>query len=164
MRFFRISVLLIFIISLVGCSSPISTGYKNFNLLDTYETISATVKTLERAPDKSTNIRGNSLKEYYSTSEPSIVEDGLKMNPSSFFIFNKGNELVSMRLWYVCEVNKNDFDLEKTINILDKKAIKGIADLLKKENYSDKSSVYVKTLKVDMVSQLPIVKYEIRIN
>ncbi len=153
------------IVLLFSCSSDsgIHTGLKNINLLDSYESVKAEIKTLKKAPNNVSESRGEGFNEYYSIYDKAIEHEGIIINPSSFYLFNKENKLVSMRLWYLCGANKKDFDLKKMTSIIDKNTNQKLSALLDKKDYTESGSNYQKQIVLDNAGEFPIIKYEVKI-
>ncbi len=147
-----------------GTETAIHTGHQNLKLSDTYESISSKIKNLEKAPENVSKSRGEGYSEYFSLSEPSFEIEGVTINPSSFYLFDEENKLTSLRLWFLCEQAKQDFDTDKVIKGLEKKSIKGLEALYKMENRTEKTDAYTKQLLLVYENGFPLIKYQISRN
>ncbi len=159
-------ILFVFYFSFFGCqsdSTTSNTGFRNIELSESFESVSQKIKTLQKSPGHISKSRGKDLTEYYSFDEPSFKANGINVSPSFFYVFNDKNELTEMRLWYLCEIAKTKLDLDKTMAELDKKEIKGIAALAKTKTGSETKGNQSKSVKIDISSEYPIIKYEVKL-
>lgn len=146
-----------------GGSSAVALGYGTLKLNDNHKTISREIPRLQRAPEHVSAKRGEGFKEYYSTSEPVFQLGGVKFNPSVFCVFNPSDELVSFKVFWLCEVPKERFDQEQVIALLDRK-IKGFAALSEKEGMKEQIGNDIsKEISIDMESMdYPVIEYRVK--
>ncbi len=161
----KLFYILIMVLVLSCGSEPtnsLSVGYKGVQLQENYESINGRIPGLKSAPDHVSKKRGEGFKEYFTLEEPSFIVEGVRFNPSSFYVFNANDELVSFSVFYVVEVEKESFDVEDIISKLNNNQVQGLLELSKaKEMKMDVTPEIGKSITLDMEgSRYPVLIYK----